>query len=259
VKDRAAWYMIRAAQREGRLGGARRILDATSGNTGIALAMLGSALGIGVTLCMPENASAERKKILAAFGTEVILTDAMDSTDGAQAIAREMAELDPERFCYINQYANPANVQAHLETTGPEIWRQTGGTITHFIAGLGTTGTFTGTSRFLKRMRPQIKTLTFQPDGPLHGVEGIKHLASVHVPEIYDETLADGNVEISTEEAYRMMKRLAAEEGLMVGVSAAAAAVAAIRLGESLDEGIIVTIFPDRADKYLSLPIWGER
>lgn len=256
VKDRAALYMIRQAIAAGELGHGKRILDATSGNTGIALAMLGSMRGIGVTLLLPENASPERKAMLAAFGAEVILTPAADSTDGAQAAARDLAQRQPRRYHYINQYANTANMQAHMDTTGPEVWWQTNGRVTHFIAGLGTTGTFTGTSRYLKRMNPQIRTWTFQPDGPLHGMEGIKHLPSVHVPEIYDGKLADGNIDVATEEAYAMLKRLAAEEGLLVGVSAAAAAVAAIKLAATLSEGTVVTVFPDRADKYLSLPVW---
>ena len=258
VKDRAAWFMIRTALDKGYLRGGKRILDATSGNTGIALAMLGSALGIGVTLCLPEDASIERKRLLAAYGAEVILTDPRASTDGAQAVARQMADADPEKYYYANQYANPANVQAHFETTGPEILRQTHGRITHFICGLGTTGTFTGTSRYLKRTRSQVRTWTFQPDGPLHGIDGIQHLPSIRVPEIFDPSLVDGNLEIRTEEALAMLKRLAREEGLLVGISAAAAAAAALKLARTLSFGQVVTVFPDRVDRYLSLPLWDS-
>ncbi len=256
VKDRAAWFMLRQAIIDGHLTEGKRALDATSGNTGIALAMLGAALGIGVTLCVPANAGAERKIILAAYGAEVIYTDPMSSTDGAQAHARELAERFPDKYYYINQYANPANVHAHTATTGPEIWRQTKGQITHFIAGLGTTGTFTGTSHYLKCRAPHVNVFSFQPDGPLHGLEGLKHLPSVRVPEIYDPKLADGNLEISTDAGYAMLKRLASEEGLLVGVSSGAAAVAALQLAQTLDQGTVVTVFPDAADKYLSLPVW---
>jgi cysteine synthase B len=258
VKDRAAWFMLRQAIVDGQLSDGKRVLDATSGNTGIALAMLGASLGIGVTLCVPSNASPERKIVLAAYGAEVIYTDPMSSTDGAQALARELAQQYPEKYHYLNQYANPANVQAHAATTGPEIWRQTKGQVTHFVSGLGTTGTFTGTSQYLKSRAPHVKVYSFQPDGPLHGLEGLKHLPSVRVPEIYNPTLADGNLEVTTEDAYSMLRRLASEEGLLVGVSSAASAVAALRLAESLDSGTVVTVFPDAADKYLSLPVWGE-
>jgi S-sulfo-L-cysteine synthase (O-acetyl-L-serine-dependent) len=256
VKDRAAWFMLRQAIADGHLTSGQRVLDATSGNTGIALSMLGAALGIGVTLCVPSNASPERKRLLAAYGAEVIYTDPTNSTDGAQAKARELAARFPDKYHYLNQYGNPANVHAHTATTGPEIWRQTKGEITHFVAGLGTTGTFVGTGRYLKCRAPHVKLYSFQPDGPLHGLEGLKHLPSVHVPEIYDPTLACGNLEVSTEEAYVMLKRLAIEEGLLVGVSSAAAAVAALKLANTLHQGVVVTVFPDAADKYLSLPFW---
>ncbi|MBI5058765.1 cysteine synthase family protein [candidate division KSB1 bacterium] len=258
VKDRAGWYMIRQAIIDGRLSGDRRILDATSGNTGIALAMIGAALGIGVTLCIPANASAERKRILAAYHAEVILTDALGSTDSAQATARQLSLKYPDRYCYLNQYANPANVRAHMLTTGPEIWRQTDGKVTHFVAGLGTTGTFTGVGRYLKARAPQVRVFSFQPDGPLHGLEGLKHLPTVHVPEIYDAALLDGNLEVSTEDAYLMMKRLVREEGLFVGVSAAAATVAALRLAATLESGLVVTIHCDTGARYLSLPVWDS-
>ena len=259
IKDRAGWFMLRQAIIDGHLARGERVLDATSGNTGIALAMIGAAIGVGITLCVPSNASTERKRILAAYGAEVIYTDPIASTDGAQQQARELAGKYPERYFYLNQYANPANVYAHTVTTGPEIWRQTQGTITHFITGLGTTGTFVGTSRYLKSRAPQVQIYSFQPYGPLHGLEGLKHLASVHVPEIYDPRLADGNIEVSTEDAYAMLKRLAAEEGLLVGISSAAATVAALNIAQTLEEGVIVTVFPDAADKYLSLPIWESQ
>lgn len=259
VKDRAAWTIIRTALMEGRLLPGQRVLEATSGNTGIAMAMIGSALGIGVTVCMPENATRERKTILKAYGAEVMLTDPLEGTDGSRALARELAEKHPERYAYLDQYSNPASVQAHIETTGPEIWRQTTGQVTHFISGLGTTGTFMGVSSYLKHRNPAIKVLTFQPEGPMHAVEGLKHMPTTgHIPEIYDESCVEDNLEASTDESYAMMKRLATEEGLLVGVSAAAAAVAAVKLAETLNEGVVVTVFPDGVDKYLSLPVWSE-
>lgn len=256
VKDRAAWAMLSAALRDGQITERTRILEATSGNTGIALAMLGAALGIGVTLCIPENASRERKQILEAYGAELIFTDPLLSTDGAQVVAHDLKQKFPENFCYLNQYANPANVNAHLTGTGPELWRQTEGRITHFVSGLGTTGTFTGTSRYLKARSPNISIASFQPDSPFHGLEGLKHLPSVHVPKIYDDSLADSELEVATEEAYTMCRRLAAEEGLLVGTSSGASAAAAVKLARTLEHGIVVTIFPDGAEKYLSTPVW---
>lgn len=256
VKDRAAWAMLSAAMRDGRISERTRILEATSGNTGIALAMLGAALGIGVTLCLPDNASRERKQMLLAYGAELIFTDPLLSTDGAQVVARELSQRYPEQYCYLNQYANPANVNAHLTSTGPEIWRQTDGSITHFVSGLGTTGTFTGVSRYLKARNPRVTIASFQPDSPLHGLEGLKHLPSVHIPEIYDGSLADIELEVTTEDAYTCCRRLAAEEGLLVGTSSGAACAAALQLAATLDSGIVVTIFPDGAEKYLSTPLW---
>jgi cysteine synthase B len=256
VKDRAAWSMLSTALRDGLITERTRVLEATSGNTGIALAMLGAALGIGVTLCLPDNASRERKQILQAYGAELIYTDPLLSTDGAQVVARQLKEKYPDNYCYLNQYANPANVRAHLTTTGPEIWRQTEGRITHFVSGLGTTGTFTGVSRYLKARDPKITIASFQPDSPFHGLEGLKHLPSVHVPDIYDGTIADLELEVTTESAYTMCKRLATEEGLLVGTSSGASAAAAIQLARTLEEGIVVTIFPDGAEKYLSTPVW---
>jgi cysteine synthase B len=256
VKDRAAWSMLSTALRDGLITERTRVLEATSGNTGIALAMIGAALGIGVTLCLPDNASRERKQILQAYGAELIYTDPLLSTDGAQVVARQLKEKYPDNYCYLNQYANPANVRAHLTTTGPEIWRQTDGRITHFVSGLGTTGTFTGVSRYLKARDPKITIASFQPDSPFHGLEGLKHLPSVHVPDIYDGTIADLELEVTTESAYTMCKRLATEEGLLVGTSSGASAAAAIQLARTLEEGIVVTIFPDGAEKYLSTPVW---
>ncbi|MCB1059962.1 MAG: cysteine synthase family protein [Calditrichaeota bacterium] len=256
VKDRAAWSMLSAALREGLITERTRVLEATSGNTGIALAMLGAALGIGVTLCIPENASRERKQILQAYGAELIFTDPLLSTDGAQVVAKQLKEKYPDNYCYLNQYANPANVQAHIFTTGPEIWRQTDGRVTHFVSGLGTTGTFTGISRYLKARAPKITVASFQPDSPFHGLEGLKHLPSVHVPEIFDGSLSDVELEVSTEDAYTMCKRLATEEGLLVGTSSGASAAAAFQLARTLDTGVVVTIFPDGAEKYLSTPVW---
>lgn len=256
VKDRAAWAMLSAALRDGRITERTRVLEATSGNTGIALAMLGAALGIGVTLCLPENASRERKQILQAYGAELIFTDPLLSTDGAQVVARELKQKYPDNYCYLNQYANPANVNAHLTGTGPEIWRQTEGAITHFVSGLGTTGTFTGVSRYLKARDPQVTIASFQPDSPFHGLEGLKHLPSVHIPDLYDGSLADLELEISTEDAYTMCKRLASEEGLLVGTSSGASAAAALKLASTLEHGVVVTIFPDGAEKYLSTPVW---
>ncbi len=256
IKDRAAWSMLSAALRDQRIHEHTRILEATSGNTGIALAMLGAALGIGVTLCLPENASRERKQILHAYGAELIYTDPLLSTDGAQVVARELAAKYPEQYCYLNQYANPANVHAHLTGTGPEIWRQTDGAITHFVSGLGTTGTFTGVSRYLKARDPRINIASFQPDSPFHGLEGLKHLPSVHVPEIYDGNIADLELEIATEDAYTYCRRLASEEGLLVGTSSGASCAAALKLARTLEQGLVVTIFPDGAEKYLSTPLW---
>jgi cysteine synthase B len=257
VKDRAAWYIIKDAIRQRRLEEGMRVLDASSGNTGIAMAMIGAALGVGVTICMPENATRERKALLRAYGAEVILTDPLEGTDGSREMARELIVKYPAQYLYVDQYANPANVRAHIETTGPEIWRQTQGRITHFVAGLGTTGTFMGVSTFLKNMNPGVRAATYEPEGPMHGIEGVKHMPTTgHVPEIFDDSKVEALVDTSTDEAYLMMKRLVREEGLLVGVSAAAAAVAALKVAETLDYGVVVTVFPDGADRYLSIPVW---
>jgi cysteine synthase B len=263
VKDRAAASMVRDAQKRDVLKPGKTILDATSGNTGIALAMMGAALGIPVRLAMPSNVSPERKRILRAYGAEVEWTDPGQSSDGAIRRARELAGNDPDRFCYLDQYSNNANWQAHYNTTGPEILAQTSGQITHFVAGLGTTGTFMGTTRRLKEHNPAIQAISFQPDSPFHGLEGLKHMATAIVPTIYDPRIADRELEIETEAAYDMAKRLAREEGLLVGISAAAAVVACLKIAREESEAgrraVIVTVLPDSADKYLSERFWEER
>lgn len=268
VKDRPAWNIVRTAIERGELRQGKRLLDATSGNTGIAFAMIGAALGFGVTLCMPANVSPERKRILKAYGAEVILTDPLESSDGAIRKARQLYAENPDLYYYADQYNNPANWQAHYETTGVEIWQQTEGRITHFVAGLGTTGTFVGVGRRLREYKPSIQLISLQPDSPFHGLEGLKHLETAIVPGIYDPTLADANLEISTEDAYRMARRLAREEGLLVGISAAAAVVGSLRVAEQIlqqaeaegvePQAVIVTILCDSADKYLSERFWED-
>src|SRR6266480_18890 len=223
VKDRPALGMIQAGLTSGALTPGKRIIDATSGNTGIAYAMIGAALGYGVTLCLPDSASHERKKILGAFGAELVITPGDEGTDGAIHRVKKMVADDPKKYFYPDQYSNPANWQAHYRGTANEIWEQTGGRITHFIAGLGTSGTFVGASRRLKELNPRIRCISLQPDGPWNGLEGWKHMPTALRPAIYDDTLADENLEVSTEEAYRMVKRLARDEGLLISPSAAAA------------------------------------
>jgi cysteine synthase B len=262
VKDRAALNMILDGERTGKLTNDRIILDSTSGNTGIAYAMIAAVKGYRVVLCLPANASMERKRILNAYGAWVVLTDPAEGSDGAIRKCREMYEADPGRYYYPDQYNNPANWKAHYETTGPEILEQTGGRITHFVAGLGTSGTFTGVTRRLRRDMPGVKCYSAQPASGFHGIEGLKHMPTAIVPGIYDETLADGNLTLETEDAYRMVRLLAREEGLLVGISSGANVVAALRLGrEMYDAGqtaVIVTIFCDSADKYLSENFWDE-
>jgi len=262
VKDRAALHMILDGERTGLLTPDRMILDSTSGNTGIAYAMIAAVKGYRVLLCLPANASMERKRILKAYGAEVVLTDPAEGSDGAIRKCREMYESDPSRYYYPDQYNNPANWKAHFETTGPEILEQTGGRITHFVAGLGTSGTFTGVTRRLRRDMPGVKCYSAQPASGFHGIEGLKYMPTAIVPGIYDETLADGNLWLETEDAYRMVRRLARDEGLLVGISSGANVVAALRLGRELyDTGqtaVIVTIFSDSADKYLSEQFWDE-
>ncbi|MGQ9897943.1 MAG: PLP-dependent cysteine synthase family protein [Acidobacteriota bacterium] len=259
VKDRAALNMIRDGERRGKLCPGKTILDATSGNTGIAYAMLGAALGYAVTLCLPKNASLERKKMLRIYGAEIIETDPLEATDGAQRLAKQLAAEYPDKYFYPDQYNNDANWQAHYQTTANEIWAQTEGRVTHFVAGLGTSGTFVGTSRRLKELNPSIRCIAMQPDSPLHGLEGMKHMAAALVPGIYDPHLADANVEVSTETAQAMMRRLAREEGLFVGVSAGANVVAALDLSRTLPPGsVVVTILCDSGTRYMSEDICQE-
>ncbi len=262
VKDRAASSIVTAAMKQNRLGKGQHLLDATSGNTGIAYAMLGAAMGFPVTLCVPANVSPERKRILNAYGANVIWTDPNDGSDGAIRKARELAAADPKKYYYADQYGNDANWQAHYHGTANEIWHQTQGQLTHFVAGLGTSGTFVGTTRRLRELNRQIQCISMQPDSPFNGLEGLKHMATAIVPRIYDPSLADRDLEIETEAAYRMAKHLAREEGLLVGVSAAAAVAASLRVAEEEAaagrEAVIVTVLPDSADKYLSERFWEE-
>jgi cysteine synthase B len=262
VKDRAASAIVADAQARGLLTPGKHLLDATSGNTGIAYAMLGAAMGFPVTLCMPSNVSPERKKITSAYGANVVWTDPADGSDGAIRKARELAANEPEKYFYANQYGNDANWQAHYRTTANEIWKQTEGQVTHFVAGLGTSGTFVGTTRRLKELNPKINCISMQPDSPFNGLEGLKHMATAIVPPIYDPALADRNVEMETEVAYGMAKRLAKTQGLLVGVSSAAAVATCLRIAEEEaakgNEAVIVTILCDAADKYLSERFWEE-
>jgi cysteine synthase B len=260
VKDRAAREIVRQALADGRLGNGKILMDSTSGNTGIAYAMLGAAKGFKVKLFLPANASSERMQILKAYGVELVLTDPMEGSDGAIIAVRELAEQDPETYFYADQYNNPANWQAHYKTTGVEIWNQTQGRVSHFVAGLGTSGTLTGTGRRLKDYHSAIQIISAQPDTAFHGIEGWKHMATAIKPGIYDPFFADRDMGISTEESYDMARRLAREEGYLVGISAAAAMVAAIKVGEEAaargEEAVIVTLFPDNAYKYLSESFW---
>ena len=256
VKDRAASRMITDGEASGRLRPGLTIIDATSGNTGIAYAMVGAAKGYQVKLCLPENASPERKLILRAFGAELVLTSPLEGTDGAIREVRRIVAEDPDRYFYPDQYSNDGNWRAHFDTTAPEIIEQTGGRLTHFVAGLGTSGTFVGTSRRLRQFNPSIRLISFQPDSPFHGLEGLKHMATAMVPAIYDPSIADEEIAVSTEEAHRLVRRLAREEGLMVGISAGAALSATLQVARRLKEGVMVTVFPDGAEKYLSESFW---
>ncbi len=253
VKDRAARGILVDGLRRGRLLPGQTVLEATSGNTGIALAMLARALGHEVRICLPANASAERKRLLHAYGARLELTDRLAGTDGAILRARELHAAHPEAFFYGDQYGNDANWRAHFEGTGPEIWEQTGGRITHFVAGIGTSGTFVGTTRYLKARNPSVVAVSMEPDGPLHGLEGLKHLQSAMVPAIYDPSLADARIEQGTEEAQAMARRLAMEEGLCVGPSAGANVAAALRVAEALPprgDAVVVTVLPDHGSRY---------
>ena len=263
VKDRAAASIVAEGRRSGKFTPGKTLLDATSGNTGIAYAMLGAAEKFPVTLCMPENVSLERKKILSAYGANILYTDPGDGSDGAIRLARELAVKHPDLYFYADQYSNDANWRAHYYGTANEIWQQTEGRITHFVAMLGTSGTFTGTTRRLKELNPRIRCISLQPDSSFHGIEGAKHMASALVPQIYDPELADENLEIATEEAYAMAKRLARESALLVGVSAAAAVAGSLKIAERLQlrreqRAVIVTILCDSGEKYLSERFWTE-
>ncbi|MCI0404308.1 MAG: cysteine synthase family protein [Acidobacteria bacterium] len=262
VKDRAASRIVAEAQRSGQLGPGKVLLDSTSGNTGIAYAMIGAARGFPVTLCMPENVSVERKRILNAYGATIVYTDPGEGSDGAICKAQEMHAAEPGRYFYADQYSNDANWRAHYHGTAEEIWRQTEGRITHFVAMLGTSGTFVGTSRRLKELNPKIQCISLQPDSPFHGIEGAKHMATAIVPRIYDPKLADRDLGIATEDAYDMVRRLAREEGLLLGISAGAAVAGCRRVAQELvakkQTAVMVTIFPDSGDKYLSERFWQE-
>jgi cysteine synthase B len=259
VKDRPARAMLLDGLERGLLTPGKRILEATSGNTGIADAMIGRALGFPVTLCLPEKgSSAHKTAMLRAFGAELVLTDPLEGTDGAIRKARAMAAAEPDKYFYPDQYSNPANWRAHFETTGPEIWGQTRGELTHFVAGLGTSGTFVGVARYIKSRSGRVACVSMQPDGPMHGLDGMKHMASAMVPAIYDPSLADANLEVATEDAFAMCRRLAREEGVLVGPSASANVVAALRVARDLAAGpaTIVTILCDGGGRYLSEPFW---
>jgi cysteine synthase B len=264
VKDRAAANIVAEGRRSGRFTSGKILLDATSGNTGIAYAMLGAAEGFPVTLCMPTNVSAERKKILGAYGANIVYTDPGEGSDGAIRMARELAAKHPHLYFYADQYSNNANWQAHYHGTASEIWQQTEGRITHFVAMLGTSGTFMGTMRRLRELNPRIRFISLQPDSPFHGIEGAKHMASAIVPKIYDASLATENIDIATEDAYAMARRLSRECGLLVGISAAANVFACLQIAERLQlrrqqEAVIVTILCDSGDKYLSERFWTEK
>ncbi len=252
VKDRAAWSIIRDAETSGRLRPGMHLLDSSSGNTGIAYGMIAAARGHRLTLCLPANANRERKKILRAYGVEVVETDPLEGSDGAIRAAQALAAEQPDRYLYLDQYSNEANWRAHYDTTAPEIWRDTGGRVTHWVSALGTTGTFTGTSRRLKEYDPRITCVSVQPDSPFHGLEGLKHLPSAIVPRIYDPALVDVDLGAPTEASITLMRRLAREEGLLVGVSSGAALWGAVEVARELDRGVVVTLFPDSGERYLS-------
>jgi S-sulfo-L-cysteine synthase (O-acetyl-L-serine-dependent) len=256
VKDRAAARMIQDGEARGALRPGLTIVDATSGNTGIAYAMVGAARGYKVRLFLPDNASPERKLILRAFGAELVLTNPLEGTDGAIREVRRTVAEHPEKYFYPDQYSNESNWRAHFDTTAPEIIEQTSGRLTHFVAGLGTSGTFMGTGRALRQFNPAIKLISFQPEGPFHGLEGLKHMETAIVPAIYDPSLADEDLRVSTEAAHTMVRRLAREEGLLVGISSGAALAAALQVAGRLNTGVVVTVFPDGAEKYLSETFW---
>ena len=258
VKDRAALNMILEGERRGLLTPEKTIIDATSGNTGIAYAMIAAERGYKVKLALPRNASVERKQSLIAYGAELIFTDPTEGTDGAQRYVKNLFESDPDKYFYPDQYNNDANWRAHYDTTAMEIWRQTEGRVTHFVTGLGTSGTFMGVTRRLKELNPAIQCFSMQPDSPLHGLEGLKHMETALVPGIYDPEVADGQVDVATEDAHQMVLRLAREEGFLVGVSSGGNMVAAMNVARQLKEGVVVTIFCDSAAKYLSESFWQD-
>ena len=256
VKDRAAARMILDGEASGVLTPGKIILDATSGNTGIAYAVVGAARGYRVKLCLPNNASPERKMILRALGAELVLTDPLEGTDGAIREARRLHAAEPDTYFYADQYSNEGNWRAHYDTTGPEIIEQTSGRLTHFVAGLGTSGTFVGTARRLRQFNRAIRLISFQPSGPFHGLEGLKHMESAIVPGIYDPSIADEDLRVQSEHAYEMVRRLAREEGLLAGISSGAALAATLQVAQRLDHGLVVTVFPDGASKYLTEKFW---
>ncbi len=259
VKDRAAWGIIQNALHKGLILPGMHLLDSTSGNMGIAYATFGSALGIPITLALPSNASPERIKILQALGAKLVLTDPLEGSDGAIQIAQQMADEFPEKYYYANQYDNPENWKSHYKSTGPELIDQTAGKITHFVAGMGTTGTLTGVSRYLKKYQPEVEIIGVQPDSPFNGLEGLKHIPSTIQPGIYDPSAADRIIPIKTEDAYDMVRCLAREEGYFIGISSGAAAVAARQVAKEIKNGVVVTIFPDAGFKYLSDDeLWKE-
>jgi S-sulfo-L-cysteine synthase (O-acetyl-L-serine-dependent) len=258
VKDRPAARMILEGERSGALTPGKLILDATSGNTGIAYAMIGASKGYSVRLCMPENVTPERKRILRAYGADLVMTNPLEGSDGAIRMARKLYEEDPARYFYADQYNNDANWRSHFDTTGPEIIDQTDGRLTHFVAGLGTSGTFMGVGRRLRTFNPAIRLISVQPDSPLHGLEGLKHMESAIVPGIYDQRLADEDVRVATEEAHDLTRRLATQEGLLVGISSGANLAGALRVARHAEDAIFVVIFSDGGDKYLSERFWEE-
>ena len=261
VKDRPALAMLQAGLKSGALKAGKTIIDATSGNTGIAYAMIGAALGYPVTLCLPDSASHERKRMLAAYGAELIMTPGDEATDGAIRRVQKMVSADPEKYFYPDQYGNPANWESHYHGTANEIWQQTGGRITHFVAGLGTSGTFMGVTRRLRELNSRIRCISLQPDAAFHGLEGWKHMSTALVPAIYDEALADENMEVGTEAAYRMVKIAAREEGLLLSPSAAAALIGCFEVAKTIppdQHAVMVTVFADSAAKYLSERFWDE-
>jgi cysteine synthase B len=259
LKDRPAKAMILAAAVSGALTPGRAILDATSGNAGIAYAMIGAAMGYRVTLCLPANATAERKRILRIYGATIIETDPALGSDGAQLRARELYRADPDRYCYMDQYNNDANWKAHYQATAPEIWEQTGGRVTHLVAGVGTSGLFMGTARRLKELNPSIEAIAVQPDVQAHGLAGLKHMKTAIVPGIYDPSVADAQVAVSTAEGQAMARRLALEEGLLVGPSSGASVFAALRLARGLPAGsVVVTVLFDTGSRYLADPFWEQ-